>query len=45
MFDKKCEKCGAPATVFLNQLTYFCSEHGFEAVMAAQGSVKIKRVK
>ncbi len=38
MFDKKCEKCGAPATVQMD-LAYLCSKHAFDKVMAAKGPV------
>jgi hypothetical protein len=45
VFETKCEKCGAPATVQMN-LSYYCSQHAFERVMAAHGVVsKLKAAK
>lgn len=49
MFDKKCQTCGAPATVELNAERYLCSEHAFETIKSATGAdarkLKLKRVK
>jgi hypothetical protein len=38
MFDKKCENCGAPATVQMD-LLFYCSKHAFEKVMGTKGRV------
>jgi hypothetical protein len=37
VFEKKCDACGAPATVHLNVSGYYCSQHAFDRIMLAEG--------
>lgn len=32
IFNKRCEHCGEPATVQLNNDKFYCSKHALEAV-------------